>query len=262
MISANSIRVYLTLNCALIATSYLYYLSLQTTLVNLLAFTIGRNFIMPKLIEHSISEKPIVNSNYIYPQGEFIFYMVQASVIDAVTTYIIVPNNTSPNYIYVTLAFIPMSFAFFVIFDFFFYWGHRSLHISHLPWHKEHHTHIHLKPLITFYQDPVDILLTISLPFLLTTHIIQYFHPLCSFEIALLVTYKIFVELSGHSGHTSNPGSSFPQFFWLPKLLGMELYSEDHNLHHTKPDCNFSKQFSLWDKAFGTYQPAPKLINE
>lgn len=258
MVSSKSIRVYLTLNGALMLTSYLYYLSLQSSFINLLGFTIGRNFAMSKIIENSTNQKALVNSNYVYPEGEFTFYLLQASLIEATTSYIIIPYNSNPNYYYVAAAFIPMSLLFNIIFDFFFYWGHRCLHYNHLPWHKMHHHHIHLKPSITFYQDPVDILLTISIPFLLTARIIQSVYPLCSFELALLVTYKIFVELSGHSGHRSRPASSFPQCFWLPKLLNMELYSEDHNLHHTRPDKNFSKQFSLWDKVFGTYAAIEK----
>lgn len=255
MISDRSIRVYIILNGALIATSYLYYKILQTNLLYLFLFTIARNQAMSKLIEYTTNVKPVVNSNYVYPEGEFVYHLVQASAIEAATTYMVVPQNQTPQYLYVACAFIPMSFAFNVIFDFFFYWGHRALHLSHSPWHKIHHHHIHLKPSITFYQDPIDILLTITVPFLLAAQIVQVVYPLCSFEIALLVTYKIFVELCGHSGHASRPASSFPQFIWLPKILNMELYSEDHNLHHTKPDCNYSKQFSLWDKVFGTYIP-------
>ena len=34
----------------------------------------------------------------------------------------------------------------------------------------------------------------------------------------------------------------------------MELYVEDHDLHHLKGNCNFSKRFSLWDRVFGTFE--------
>jgi sterol desaturase/sphingolipid hydroxylase (fatty acid hydroxylase superfamily) len=256
MISNRSIRVYLTLNGALIATSYLYYFVMQTNLVTLIAATIVRNVIMAKAIENNIHAKPQANADYVYPQGEFIGHVIQAAVIEATTTYIIIPLNLTPNYTTVAIAFIPMSFAFDVIFDFFFYWGHRALHHNHSPWHKIHHTHIHLKPTLTFYQDPVDILLTVAFPFFAAARIIQIFYPLCSFEIALLATYKIFIELSGHSGRVSSPSPSFTQFIWLPRALDIELYSEDHNLHHSSPTHNFSKQFSLWDKVFGTFKKA------
>jgi len=254
MVSNRSIRIYLTLNGALVATSYLYYLAMQTNLVGLTAATFIRNIIMAKVLEYISKAKPHANTDYVYPQGEFILYTIQASAIESITTYLTVPLNNNPNYGIVVIAFIPMSFAFDIIFDFFFYWGHRALHYNHSPWHKIHHTHIHLKPSLTFYQDFMDIILTIALPFLAAAHIIQMVYPLCSFEIALLVTYKIFIELAGHSGRISNPSASFPQCIWLPKALNIELYSEDHNLHHRSPMYNFSKQFSLWDKVFGTFK--------
>jgi len=229
---------------------------MQTNLVTLIAATTVRNVIMVKAIEYNTRAKPQANADYVYPHGEFIGYVIQAAAIEATTTYITKPLNLTPNYVSVAIVFVPMSFAFDVIFDFFFYWGHRALHHNHSPWHKTHHTHIHLKPSITFYQDPVDILLTIALPFLASSGIIQTVYPLCAFEIALLVTYKIFIELSGHSGRVSSPSPSFTQFIWLPRALDIELYSEDHNLHHSTPTHNFSKQFSLWDKVFGTFKKA------
>jgi sterol desaturase/sphingolipid hydroxylase (fatty acid hydroxylase superfamily) len=94
---------------------------------------------MSKAIEFTTSKKQLVNSNYVYPEGEFIFHLIQASAIEATTSYITVPLNTNPNYLHVALAYIPMSLAFNIIFDFFFYWGHRFLHHAHLPWHKIHH---------------------------------------------------------------------------------------------------------------------------
>jgi sterol desaturase/sphingolipid hydroxylase (fatty acid hydroxylase superfamily) len=254
MISTNSIRVYITLNAALVGLSYLYYFALQSGLLNLIAFTGIRNIILTKAIESSTSVKPFANNNHIEPRGEYIYYILQTSALEAVATYVIVPLNTNPNYYSVALAYIPMSFLFMVIFDLFFYGVHRFLHKTHSIWHKQHHENIHLKPALTFYQDSIDIILSIVIPFIITTNIVQIFYPLSSFELALLATYKSFIEISGHSGRVSNPSCCFPQFIWLPKLLGIEQYSEDHALHHTNPNVNFSKQFTLWDKAFGTYQ--------
>ena len=50
------------------------------------------------------------------------------------------------------------------------------------------------------------------------------------------------------------PTSSFPQCIWLPRLFNIELYTEDHDLHHSRNNCNYSKRFSLWDKIFKTEQ--------
>jgi sterol desaturase/sphingolipid hydroxylase (fatty acid hydroxylase superfamily) len=40
----------------------------------------------------------------------------------------------------------------------------------------------------------------------------------------------------------------------LPKWLNIELYCEDHDIHHSVNNCNYSKRFSLWDKVFGTFK--------
>lgn len=69
-----------------------------------------------------------------------------------------------------------------------------------------------------------------------------------------MLLFKSFVEISGHSGKKIFPSGSFSQFIWLPKMFDITLYTEDHNLHHDKSDCNFSKRFSIWDKLFGTYE--------
>jgi sterol desaturase/sphingolipid hydroxylase (fatty acid hydroxylase superfamily) len=114
-----------------------------------------------------------------------------------------------------------------------------------------HHTFPHPIAINAFYQDPIDLLITNSLP----TYVALSLIPSISyFEWNVMLIYKNFIEIAGHSGKKSYPISSFPQFIWLPKWLGMELYTEDHDLHHSLNNCNYSKRFSLWDKAFGTYR--------
>ena len=73
-------------------------------------------------------------------------------------------------------------------------------------------------------------------------------------QFNLIITYKLFIEISGHIGKKIYPTSCFSQFMWLPKLLEIELYTEDHDLHHSMNNCNYSKRFSFWDKLFGTYK--------
>jgi sterol desaturase/sphingolipid hydroxylase (fatty acid hydroxylase superfamily) len=70
----------------------------------------------------------------------------------------------------------------------------------------------------------------------------------------IILVYKTFIELSGHTGKKLYPSGSFAQFIWLPKMFGIQLYTEDHNLHHSKGNCNYAKRFSLWDRIFGTYK--------
>ena len=76
----------------------------------------------------------------------------------------------------------------------------------------------------------------------------------------LLLAYKVFVEVAGHTGKLSR-ATSFPVCPLLPQNLGMALVTADHDLHHTSSHCNFSKRFILWDRVFGTYtKPAGRHI--
>lgn len=256
MISNNSIKMYLLINGSLFTIAYMYNEVLLISYIATLFFTILRNIGMSKAIEYySTNGKQLLNADYIYPEGEYLPYIVQGSIIETTTTYLSLTNTVDTNIPVTMITFIPMSFIFEIIFDFFYYCNHRILHTYNFPWHKVHHAHIHLKPAITFYQDWVDVLLTVSLPFILTERIISSVYPLSSIEISLLVTFKIYTEICGHTGHESSPTCAFPQCIWLPKLFNIELYTEDHNLHHRNTSCNFSKRFILWDKVFGTYEP-------
>jgi sterol desaturase/sphingolipid hydroxylase (fatty acid hydroxylase superfamily) len=80
------------------------------------------------------------------------------------------------------------------------------------------------------------------------------------FQFSLLLVFKSLVEIGGHLGRCLAPSSSCPQFFYLPKWLGIELYVEDHDLHHTHFNCNYAKRFAIWDKLFGTYRTSPHLM--
>ncbi len=68
----------------------------------------------------------------------------------------------------------------------------------------------------------------------------------------MLLISKIYMELCGHSGKDIKTGS-FVQCIWLPRLLNIQLYTVDHDNHHSKNNCNYGKRFSLWDKVFNTY---------
>lgn len=71
--------------------------------------------------------------------------------------------------------------------------------------------------------------------------------------------FKTMVEIGGHLGKKMAPVSSCPQFVWLPKWLGWELYVEDHDIHHSDFNYNFAKRFGVWDRLFGTYRKPEAL---
>jgi hypothetical protein len=59
-----------------------------------------------------------------------------------------------------------LSFVVEIIFDFFHYWSHRVLHTNkflYINIHKKHHRYRHPTSLLTFYQDPLDLIITNSI---------------------------------------------------------------------------------------------------
>mmetsp|Transcript_1662 Transcript_1662/g.2536 ORF Transcript_1662/g.2536 Transcript_1662/m.2536 type:complete len:303 (-) Transcript_1662:448-1356(-) len=167
-------------------------------------------------------------------------------------------TKKSVPYSYDYVYFVLTSFLFEIIFDFFHYWIHRACHSRKLPAfvrtaHATHHTAIALRPIATYNQAFLDILLSNAIPALLSLAILAHLGlQFPSAQLSRLWTYKSYVEVAGHAGiHTR--ASSFPQFVWLPRILGIALHTHDHDLHHIRSHANFSKRFTLWDKVFGTF---------
>jgi len=157
---------------------------------------------------------------------------------------------------YDLLLFIPVSFLYEIMFDFFHYWIHRSFHMNPFLYaiHKKHHTHYHLTSIVTFDQTLFDFILAVSIPELISLFIFQkLFFDITTFQYLLILNYKTFSEIAGHSGKYTN-SCGFVQCIWLPKFFHIELKTEDHDLHHTLLSCNYSKRFKLWDRVFNSYK--------
>jgi len=250
------------------------------------AIFILRNYAILNFIEYSIKNKPNItdkslkgllyaNNGFVTERNsvwynnvvskipkeeykyEFHINVLTTTSVEAMTHVFIknrmIDTNLSRYIFHDFIYFIPFSFIFEVIFDFFHYFTHRLLHHKYLYkyLHKKHHKFAHPTSILTFYQEPFDLLITNSIPTILTLLIFPY---ISNRQFHFITVYKTFIEISGHSGKISNPTCSFPQFIWLPKMLSIELYTEDHDLHHSLNNCNYAKRFSLWDKVFHTYQ--------
>ena len=249
-----SIKNFFSINTFLLAIGNLqYYLSNQNYFINVIIFTV-RNYILLNFLDSNIKNKTKI-SNILpkedYPY-EFHFNLVAATIIET-TTHIFIKNilikSNNTNIIYI----IPISFLFEIVFDLFHYTTHRMLHHEYIYKyiHKKHHKFNHPSSIITFYQDPIDLLITNSFPTISTMILLPF---ISYYEFTLISIYKSFIEIGGHSGIISKPTCSFPQFIWLPKIFNIELYTEHHDLHHSSNNCNYSKRFSLWDKIFGTFK--------
>jgi sterol desaturase/sphingolipid hydroxylase (fatty acid hydroxylase superfamily) len=181
---------------------------------------------------------------------------IKTSSIETFSFYLLTTNSNNISSISQELFyFIPRSFIFELIFDLGHYCTHRFVHSFPLIYrivHKKHHGEnddyrIHINA--TYRHTIYDYLLTNTLPLLLAGYIV----PSSKYFYNLMFWYKDFVEFSGHTGKYNKTGS-FPQCKWLPEILSIELYSSDHNIHHTNSQYNFSKRFSIWDKLFNTYK--------
>ncbi|RHY24559.1 hypothetical protein DYB32_008802 [Aphanomyces invadans] len=148
--------------------------------------------------------------------------------------------------------FIPKSLILEVVFDFFHFAMHYTCHQFPLLYkmvHKQHHLHLHPSPLSTYEEAPIDLVLTNVVPMAIAFAVGP---SLSLHQLHLLLAYKTYVEVAGHSG-LDIKGMSFPQMP-LVQCLNICIRVHDHDLHHTHPSVNFAKRFSLWDRLFRTYK--------
>jgi len=230
----------------------------------LLTFSIllFRNNVLIDIIDTSTNHKLLIHRlTYISEKefNEFDLNVITSTIVETITFIIGMSYISKETHIlYDLLLFIPVSFIFEIIFDFFHYWSHRIIHSNKYLYyyiHKKHHKYIHPITILTFYQDPIDLTLTNSIPLFLTLFILSYMYlNISMFTFNMIIVYKSYIEISGHSGKQLYPSGSFPQFIWLPKLLNIQLYSETHDYHHTHTNYNYSKRFTLWDKVFNTFR--------
>jgi len=265
MISFNSIKNFISINVGLIGLSLLEYMFYEN--YGIFTLLVLRNYILIDTIEYSTRNNENIDAEMrIKPQEsfshEFDLFLLSSTFIEYIThLYIkeIFYNNETTilcqqSFFYDLQSFILVSFYFEITFDLFHYLSHLLLHKNTYLYkniHKIHHKFKYPSCITTFYQHPVDMVLSNLIPTIITMYIIPV-KP-TYFQYIMISTYKVFSEISGHLGKYTK-SISFSQFIWLPKMLNIELKIEDHDLHHSNNNCNYGKRFSLYDKIFGTYK--------
>ena len=273
MISKSSLKNFIYINSLIILISFFehstisnieFYKNKYISFLTILMIFLSRNYLLLEFISYNLKNKENINKNYTKIEDleeeykhEFLLNLLSSTTVETIT-YIFIKNTLFGSVSIISLNdiiyFIPKSFIFELIFDFFHYSTHYLLHSNKFLYfyiHKKHHKFSHPLPIITFYQSPLDLIITNSVPQFITLII---FPRLSLFQFNIILTYKSFIEISGHSSKKLYPNGSFSQFIWLPRALDIALYTEDHTLHHSNNNCNYSKRFSLWDKVFGTYK--------
>lgn len=250
----------LKLNIYFLIGGYFYYLLTEyTSFIYVYTYSIVKNiFLLYFFHTHSKKHKPLNNKTkdkniftYLTNYNN-IYDLLISGLLDICILYFC--YQYKQNILIDILLFIPFSFVFELIFDFFHYWTHRIQHNPYLySYHKKHHLITDdVDVFSTYQQHPLDLVISNIIPMIFTS----YLFPLSEVQLHIFLLYKTFIEISGHGGTNCN-ASSFTQLIRLPKLLGIELYGHDHYLHHTKKIYNYSKRFTLWDKVFGTYLSFP-----
>ncbi len=251
MISLRSLQWFVLINGSLFGVSSLFYSILQLYSWSILPLFMVKNFILLYTIQYLTDEKEFIT------QGSRELTNISSILVSTSVElggYLLLSNYfsyTTTSILGEILCFIPISFAFEVLFDLFHYITHRLCHSSRFLYkyvHSIHHQSHCISASTAFQHHVVDLLLTNTIPLLLTAQIIK----MGQYSLFVLFWYKTWIEIGGHVGKHIG-ASSFPQCIWLPRYLRIELYFRDHERHHTHPNVNFSKRFALWDKVFGTY---------
>lgn len=141
-----------------------------------------------------------------------------------------------------SLSFVSFQvFAYFLIEDFVFYWGHRALHTPYLYKHVHSIHHHHAAPfgIAAEYAHPFEVLFlgtaTLTGPLLFTPHL---------FTLYVYLALRCIQTVECHSGY------DFPWSLnrWFPLYGG--AYFHDH--HHRIHSGNYSSTFIWVDALFGT----------
>jgi len=215
-----------------------YFTNLYINFFTILSVFLTRNYFLINLFDNNSINKDNIHNDIIVEnyKNEFKINLLTSTIVETLSLisikYFIFNNFIFYNYFNNLILFIPISFIFEFIFDFFHYWFHRILHNNsflYIKIHKKYHKYSNPISILVFYQDPLDLIITNSIPQILTLFIFPY---ISLFQFNIILMYKSFTEISGHSNKKVYP------LIWLPKFFNFALYREDHNLHHSKNNWN------------------------
>ena len=257
------LKVFAIVNAGIVAVSYAGTFFTHS-LACLWSFEFAKSVGLVKAMDSAAHKPRIVSSADLpaVPPTTFYVYTASTCLVKSLLHYYLASLDATTVATTAAPMFLIKSFAFEAIFDFVHYWLHRSAHAHPLLYrwvHKTHHS-FGVCAEASFCMSPPDVALSYCDPFYVAYCYGGFgFSP---FELQLLSTYLTYQEIGGHLNKHMRPTSSFAQCVWLPRWLGIELYTEDHDKHHSLNNCNFSKRFSLWDKLFGTFKPSSDLALE
>jgi Delta7-sterol 5-desaturase len=137
--------------------------------------------------------------------------------------------------------------AYFLLFDTWFYWLHRMMHIEPMyKWvHKIHHLSTSPNVLTTLSVNPLESLINGGfVPLFLTLFTVH------DTSMALITPTNIIMGLYVHSGY-----EFFPRWWnrsWATKWF---ITATFHDQHHKFFTANFGGYTTIWDRLCGTMRP-------
>ena len=136
---------------------------------------------------------------------------------------------------------------YFFIFDFYFYWVHRLIHIEPLyTWiHKTHHYSIAPNPLSSSSMSPIEGSLEgLIVPLFLATFTVH------EQSMYFILPFATLMGLYVHCGY-----EFLPRWWYKSPLSSWFITPMFHDQHHQYFTCNYGAYTTIWDKVFGTVRP-------
>jgi sterol desaturase/sphingolipid hydroxylase (fatty acid hydroxylase superfamily) len=159
---------------------------------------------------------------------------------------------------------IAFTVVFFIAYDFGRFVAHSVLHDVPVLWefHKVHHSAETLNPITTFRAHPVDLLVMLWVPALMTGAVTWGFNRLTVAPVGVYTYLGLHVllfasNLIGTLRHT-HVWLSYGTF-WGKWLVSPAQHQLHHSCEQRHVGCNRGFEIALWDRLYGTlYVPARK----
>ena len=137
---------------------------------------------------------------------------------------------------------LPLMFAVsMVLYDAWFYWGHRLLHLKMFyRWHAPHHRSV--APTVWSNDSSTAVDTMIEHGYYL---VVWFVLPIPALA---LFAQRLFDQVSGMIGHSGFEYFASPSSRWPSPMICTSF----HDLHHSTFRYNYGNFFSLWDRMMGT----------
>jgi lathosterol oxidase len=131
-----------------------------------------------------------------------------------------------------------------LLYDTYFYWLHRFMHLKWVfPWiHKTHHLSHTPSPWAILAFNPLETVVEFAI-----YPIMIFLFPMHPIALGVFLVHNIVLNTAGHVGFELVPMS-----FFHHRILKYGLTVTHHDMHHAKTNCNYGIYFNFWDNLMGT----------